>query len=1028
MLNFDLLRPHQKQSVYTSIENNFKSGVHFHATGTGKSWVALYILCSFLTRIQNKKLQLKTSPKPLVIFWICERKSILDEQFDSDSLKKKGFYQYLKDHFNIVNFSKNKTKNWYESIHAAKFWMKPILVIINRSFLTSQNRFKMIKLPIHLVLHDECHSIANHTTQEFYKWLHENNPDVKCIGFSATPSICDKITINPFSEILSKFTIYNACIEDDVIVPPIIERFQLVKSNTHIQNLSDIQVAKCILQRIANQPYKKLVIWAGMIKHCFALAKIWKKVFSDYIICIDTSIENVISKDFVNYDEFYKSKQKAILFCACKHKEGSDIPFLDTCVFLDYVENRGHQHFVQCVGRVLRKDPLGIKKRGLIIDIKANSTIKLCDRLSEAFQLPKQIFPWNTSEEYIKVDNMNIHVHILSIQKETPLSVANEYNSITCDDLVKRFTRKIPNIPIYKKRLYRELHVIGEKNLARYLYQAMDILDMINTHTKIPHVTRGSCGSSLVCYLLGISHIDPIQYQISFARFLNHCRDKLPDVDFDFPYHLRDAIFLQLQSRWPGKIARISNHVHYHEKSARREAIRRAGIHGFIGKSELYNKQMISSWDEKTRMKIEDETKSLLDTFRCYSLHCGGIVYYEDGIPDDILMKDNNDRIKYSTIQQIVLDKHAVADNKRFKIDILSSRGLAQLMDIYQELYPGKQICFQTDDYIGDEKTCKMLERGDNIGITLAESPLIRKAFMKMKPKTLDDMAICLSIIRPAASQAKQSEDLQHAQQYLIFDDDAIHMIKNATGCTEDIADHLRRQLSKPCKKTREKAVSTITKMYFSQKGGKDINIYEILDKLKGLQKYSFCKSHAYSYAQLVWYIAYMKANHPVPFWKATLNHCHSSYRNWVHRFEAFRAGVNWRDQDLSVNERSIYSHSKRKNKDFVLKNMYIHPIEQLKKTGFWNTNITSDIFFPECYGFETNQTYKFRGIIASIRVYRSHSAIIYLGIDTGVYIDIHISSKLLHFIKKDSIGIKGSGRIKNTNPLIIQAEYIYSF
>ena len=78
----------------------------------------------------------------------------------------------------------------------------------------------------------------------------------------------------------------------------------------------------------------------------------------------------------------------------------------------------------------------------------------------------------------------------------------------------------------------------------------------------IPHVTRGSCGSSLVCYLLGISNVDPIKHDIKFERFLNIYRDKLPDIDLDFPHYLRDEVFLKLELKWPNQVARISNHVH----------------------------------------------------------------------------------------------------------------------------------------------------------------------------------------------------------------------------------------------------------------------------------------------------------------------------------------------------------------------------------------------------------------------------------------------------------------------------------
>ena len=79
------------------------------------------------------------------------------------------------------------------------------------------------------------------------------------------------------------------------------------------------------------------------------------------------------------------------------------------------------------------------------------------------------------------------------------------------------------------------------------------------------YLLRGSCGSSLVCYLLGISHIDPVKFNICFSD-LNEFRSSMPDIDYDFPHNQRADIFLEY-IRWPGTVARIGNHVHYHEKS-----------------------------------------------------------------------------------------------------------------------------------------------------------------------------------------------------------------------------------------------------------------------------------------------------------------------------------------------------------------------------------------------------------------------------------------------------------------------------
>ena len=152
---------------------------------------------------------------------------------------------------------------------------------------------------------------------------------------------------------------------------------------------------------------------------------------------------------------------------------------------------------------------------------------------------------------------------------------------------------------IYKERLDYELNLILKKDLFGCMIRALEILKLTK---NIPHVTRGSCGSSLVCYLLGISHVDPVKHNISFARFLNEYRNNLPDIDFDFPHYLRDEVFLKLFQKWGNKVARISNHNYFHEKSALREAFRKNGIRKFISKLEI-NKEF-KKLDPKLRTKI----------------------------------------------------------------------------------------------------------------------------------------------------------------------------------------------------------------------------------------------------------------------------------------------------------------------------------------------------------------------------------------------------------------------------------------
>jgi error-prone DNA polymerase len=120
----------------------------------------------------------------------------------------------------------------------------------------------------------------------------------------------------------------------------------------------------------------------------------------------------------------------------------------------------------------------------------------------------------------------------------------------------------------------------------------------------IPTVIRGSAGSSLTCYLLGITSVDPIKFRISLSRFMHEKRDDLPDIDIDFPAHLREQIYEQIYDNYPGRVARISNHLYYKPKSAIREAIRRAGYHKFIPR-DFDLKQIFPEKEERLEVRKE---------------------------------------------------------------------------------------------------------------------------------------------------------------------------------------------------------------------------------------------------------------------------------------------------------------------------------------------------------------------------------------------------------------------------------------
>ena len=145
--------------------------------------------------------------------------------------------------------------------------------------------------------------------------------------------------------------------------------------------------------------------------------------------------------------------------------------------------------------------------------------------------------------------------------------------------LIRKFVRHLPKLEKYDKRLEEELELIAKLGFAKHFLRVREILDLTR---DIPHITRGSAGSSLICWLMGISDVDPVKENIPLARFMNPKRDDLPDIDLDFPHWQQTTVMNRIFRRWPGQSARVSNYVTYKEKSAIREAAKRFGAKGWL--------------------------------------------------------------------------------------------------------------------------------------------------------------------------------------------------------------------------------------------------------------------------------------------------------------------------------------------------------------------------------------------------------------------------------------------------------------
>ena len=431
------------------------------------------------------------------------------------------------------------------------------------------------------------------------------------------------------------------------------------------------------------------------------------------------------------------------------------------------------------------------------------------------------------------------------------------------EKLLQRFKRPIPQTEEYTFRLVEEFELILNQRFTDYFLQICDIIDLTQDLT---HMTRGSAGSSLVCYLLGITDVDPVKWQIPVARFMNPMRDDLPDVDIDFEHHRQLEVMNRIFKKWPGKTARLSNYVMYRQKSARKEAAKRLGIKGNLPRNFKYEDYDI---DPKEAKRIENR---LIGKKRAISKHCGGIVMFTRQLPKSLISQDN----------QILLDKHEVEDLEHLKVDILANRGLSQLLEIDSDTaladYPEE-----------DQKTSELLCRGDILGVTQGESPAMRRLFRAIQPKSVHDCVFATAMVRPVAMSGRQKAAMfqdwsqEAIQNSIVFEDDAISIISDIIGVDMYEADMYRRAFAK---KNDEKILEFVERM------GVHPRKQEAMCALQSLSGFGLCRAHAVNLGRLIWALAYQKAHNPKEFWRANIKHCQGSYRPWVYQVEAHRQGI----------------------------------------------------------------------------------------------------------------------------------------
>ena len=463
--------------------------------------------------------------------------------------------------------------------------------------------------------------------------------------------------------------------------------------------------------------------------------------------------------------------------------------------------------------------------------------------------------------------------------------------------------------PVYVNRLKEELAVIHEMGFDDYFLIVWDIMRHAREKGIQTGAGRGSAAGSLVAYLLHITGVDPIRYNLLFERFLNRERYTMPDIDLDFPDDKREDILAYIVSKYGNQnVAQIVTFGTLGAKQVIRDVCKVFGeniitvqkfsnniAQGKVTLEQTYkeNKAFREHVESSERnRKLYQVAQALEGLPRHSSVHAAGVVLSQDALTKTVpLMK--RDKGYSASLQEAdwMLTQYAMQAVEKvglLKMDLL---GLSNLTLLHKAIQQTQKITKKELDItkipLDDARTFELFQKAQTNGIFQFESDGIRRVLKDMQPTAFEDLVAVLALYRPGPmeqiphfiNRKKGTEIVQYPHTslqkileptygILVYQEQVMQAASEMAGFTLGEADILRRAIGK---KNSDAIAAQKEKFVHGalSKGYKQEDAETVYDYIEKFANYGFNKSHAVAYAMLSYQLAYLKANYPTAFFTA---------------------------------------------------------------------------------------------------------------------------------------------------------------
>jgi error-prone DNA polymerase len=467
-----------------------------------------------------------------------------------------------------------------------------------------------------------------------------------------------------------------------------------------------------------------------------------------------------------------------------------------------------------------------------------------------------------------------------------------------------------------RKTLGEEFALIAKQNYALYFLTVHDLVRFARSvDPPILCQGRGSAANSIVCFLLGVTSVDPTEHDLLFSRFVSDERSEPPDIDVDFEHERRELVMQYVYRRYGRHRAGIAATViHYRSRSAVREIAKVLGL-----SADMSNRLVSTVWGSfSTEMEGRRFTdagyslanpevarlKRLVDELleapfpRHLSQHVGGFVLTQNRLDETVPI--HNGAMTDRTF--IEWDKNDIDALGLMKVDVLALGMLTciqKAFDLMRRHDLGDHT-LEVDLRADDAEVFEMLQRGDSVGVFQVESRAQMNMLPRLKPENLYDLTVQVAIVRPGPIQGdmvhpylrrrmgiekaefpspKPPHDPDELRKLLgltygvpLFQEQAMKLAMVAAGFTPREANLLRRAMATfrhvgGMDAFRDKLIGGMV-----AKGYEPDFAARCFRQIEGFGSYGFPESHALSFARLVYVSAWIKCHQPAVFACALLN------------------------------------------------------------------------------------------------------------------------------------------------------------